>query len=67
MYLARLETANNGKPYTEALAEVGYTVDVVRYYAGWCDKIHGNTVPCGEESSIYCVCVCVCMCVYIYM
>jgi len=45
-YLARLETANNGKPYTDSLAEVGYTVDVIRYYAGWCDKIHGDTVPC---------------------
>lgn len=45
-YLARLDTLDNGKPYTECLGDLDYTVKTLRYYAGWCDKIHGNTVPC---------------------
>lgn len=47
--IARLETADNGKPFSEAKLEVGYAVGVLRYYAGWCDKIHGTTVPCDGE------------------
>lgn len=45
-YLARLDTLDNGKPYTECLGDLDYSVKTLRYYAGWCDKIHGNTVPC---------------------
>jgi len=44
-YLAALETLDNGKPYEDALLDVSYTVAVFRYYAGYCDKIHGNTIP----------------------
>ena len=54
-YIARLESVDNGKPYTDATAEVGMSVDTIRYYAGYCDKIHGNTVPCGETER--CVCL----------
>ncbi|KAF2359944.1 Aldehyde dehydrogenase domain [Trinorchestia longiramus] len=43
-YLASLETIDNGKPFTDSYDEMGYTVDCLRYYGGWCDKIHGNTV-----------------------
>ncbi|XP_050716169.1 aldehyde dehydrogenase, mitochondrial-like isoform X2 [Eriocheir sinensis] len=45
-YLARLDTLDNGKPYTECLGDLDYSVKTLRYYAGWCDKIHGDTVPC---------------------
>uniref|UniRef100_A0A0P4WM47 Aldehyde dehydrogenase domain-containing protein n=1 Tax=Scylla olivacea TaxID=85551 RepID=A0A0P4WM47_SCYOL len=45
-YLARLDTLDNGKPYTESLGDLDYSIKTLRYYAGWCDKIHGNTVPC---------------------
>lgn len=46
-YLANLETLDNGKPYTNSIADVAYAIKTFRYYAGWCDKIHGNTIPAG--------------------
>ncbi|PON98931.1 Succinylglutamate-semialdehyde dehydrogenase [Trema orientale] len=43
--LAKLETWNNGKPYEQAAnIEVPMVVRLLRYYAGWADKIHGLTV-----------------------
>ncbi len=45
-YLARLETLDNGKPYLVAKAvDVTFTAKFFRYYAGWCDKIFGKTIP----------------------
>ncbi|KAF6841072.1 putative aldehyde dehydrogenase [Colletotrichum musicola] len=44
--LATLETWNGGKPYGVALAEdLAESVATLRYYAGWADKIHGETIP----------------------
>ncbi|KAF7809282.1 aldehyde dehydrogenase family 2 member B7, mitochondrial-like [Senna tora] len=44
--LATLETWDNGKPYAQAAQiEVPMLVRLIRYYAGWTDKIHGLTVP----------------------
>lgn len=44
--LATLETWDNGKPYSVALNEdLAEVVGVIRYYAGWADKIHGQTIP----------------------
>ena len=43
--LARLETLNNGKPLFESAIDVRLTVGTLRYYAGWADKIHGETIP----------------------
>ncbi|CAN6448668.1 unnamed protein product [Victoria cruziana] len=44
--LAALETWDNGKPYEQASQiEVPMLVRLMRYYAGWADKIHGLTVP----------------------
>uniref|UniRef100_A0A7C9B032 Aldehyde dehydrogenase (NAD(+)) n=1 Tax=Opuntia streptacantha TaxID=393608 RepID=A0A7C9B032_OPUST len=44
--LAALETWNNGKPFRQAAKdEVPMFVRLIRYYAGWADKIHGLTVP----------------------
>ncbi|XP_047498681.1 aldehyde dehydrogenase X, mitochondrial-like isoform X1 [Penaeus chinensis] len=48
-YLASLDTLDNGKPFTEAMCDLEYSVKTIRYYAGWCDKIHGDTVPCDGE------------------
>lgn len=45
-YLASLETLDNGKPYQVAFAaDLGLTILHYRYYAGWADKIHGQTIP----------------------
>ncbi|CAH0553063.1 unnamed protein product [Brassicogethes aeneus] len=43
--LAALETSDNGKPLEAAILEILGSADVLRYYAGFCDKIHGNTIP----------------------
>ncbi|KAH7304780.1 putative betaine-aldehyde dehydrogenase [Stachybotrys elegans] len=44
--LATLETWDNGKPYSVSLEEdVPEAVACLRYYAGWADKIHGQTIP----------------------
>lgn len=45
-YLASLDTLDNGKPYTESLCDLDYSIKTLQYYAGWCDKIHGHTIPC---------------------
>jgi aldehyde dehydrogenase (NAD+) len=43
--LARLESATTGKPIRDCTAEVARVADMVRYWAGWCDKIHGQVIP----------------------
>ena len=43
--LASLETLDNGKPYTDALGDIAFSVDHIKYFAGWADKIHGKTIP----------------------
>lgn len=50
---ARLETAQNGKTLFESRIEVGMTVEVLRYYAGWADKIAGDTVPVNGPHFVY--------------
>lgn len=45
-YLARLETLDNGKPYSVAFsADLWLTIKCYQYYAGWTDKIFGKTIP----------------------
>ena len=44
--LAALETLDNGKPISDSLAaDLPLTIDCLRYYAGYADKIHGQTIP----------------------
>jgi aldehyde dehydrogenase (NAD+) len=44
--LAALESLDNGKPYRDAkAADLPLTIDCLRYYAGFADKIHGYTIP----------------------
>ncbi|KAJ3621494.1 hypothetical protein MTP99_003620 [Tenebrio molitor] len=43
--LARLETLDNGKPLSDSEFDIQCSVDVLRYYAGYCDKVHGHTIP----------------------
>src|SRR2546430_5152310 len=44
--IARLETLHNGKPIFESRhVEVPAAAECFQYYAGWADKIHGETVP----------------------
>jgi aldehyde dehydrogenase (NAD+) len=43
--LARLETLNNGKPIFESAIDVTLAAETFKYYGGWADKLHGETVP----------------------
>jgi len=46
VYLASLESLDNGKPYKDAYnLDLGLTIRCYRYYAGWADKNHGKTIP----------------------
>ena len=52
--LATLETWDNGKPYTVALDEdLGEVVNTIRYYAGWADKLHGQTISTTGQKFAY--------------
>ncbi|MEI6791221.1 MAG: aldehyde dehydrogenase family protein, partial [Myxococcaceae bacterium] len=43
---AQLESLDNGKPLGVArAADVPLAVDIFRYMAGWCTKMHGETFP----------------------
>lgn len=45
VYLASLETLDNGKPYSQSITvDIPASIKVLRYYAGWADKNHGKTV-----------------------
>ena len=50
---ARLETAHNGKTLFESKIELTMTVQTLRYYAGWADKITGDTLPSDGPFLIY--------------
>ncbi len=44
--LAALESLDNGKPVSDAkAADLPLVIDCLRYYAGFADKIHGDTIP----------------------
>ncbi len=49
---ARLETAHNGKTLFESKIELTMTINTLRYYGGWADKITGDTLP--VEGSFFC-------------
>ena len=44
--LATIESIDSGAVYTLALkTHVGMSIETWRYFAGWCDKIQGSTIP----------------------
>ena len=52
--LARLETLDNGKPIAETLnVDIPQAAEVFAYYAGWADKIHGETIPATNDHFTY--------------
>lgn len=45
-YLAKLESMDNGKPVHVAnFVDIHLSIQCLRYYAGWADKIQGKTIP----------------------
>lgn len=51
--LATIETWDNGKPYGDSLGDVGEVIDCLRYYAGWADKIYGQTISTTAQKFAY--------------
>ena len=57
-FFAEVETLDNGKPLAKDGKKYGSSMDVdlaikcFRYYAGWCDKIQGDTIPI--EGNMFC-------------
>ena len=52
--IARLETLHNGKPIFESRQiEVPAAAECFQYYAGWADKLHGETIPVRGEYLAY--------------
>ena len=44
--LATIESIDSGAVYTLALkTHIGMSIATWRYFAGWCDKIEGSTIP----------------------
>lgn len=43
--IANIVTLDNGKPFGDAFMEVHFAINVLRYYAGFADKVHGDTIP----------------------
>jgi aldehyde dehydrogenase (NAD+) len=52
--LAALETLDNGKPIRDSRhVDLPLVIDCFRYYAGWADKIHGDTIPVRGDYCCY--------------
>lgn len=50
VYLASLESLDNGKPFQESyVLDLDEVIKVYRYFAGWADKWHGKTIPMDGE------------------
>jgi aldehyde dehydrogenase (NAD+) len=44
--LAELETMDNGKPISDSRnIDIPLVADCIEYYAGWANKVHGETIP----------------------
>ncbi|HTM90148.1 MAG TPA: aldehyde dehydrogenase family protein, partial [Terriglobales bacterium] len=51
---AELETLDNGKPIFESrYVDMPMVCDVLRYYAGWASKIHGETITSRADAFTY--------------
>jgi aldehyde dehydrogenase (NAD+) len=52
--LAALESIDNGKPLLVSKnVDFGLVIKTLKYYAGWCDKITGRTIPISSPHMLY--------------
>jgi aldehyde dehydrogenase (NAD+) len=51
--LAKIESINQGKTFRDALSDIRFAAWTIEYYAGWTDKIEGNTIPVPGERLDY--------------
>ena len=52
--VALLETLDNGKPIFESrYVDIPMCADILQYYAGWADKVHGETIAVSAPALDY--------------
>jgi aldehyde dehydrogenase (NAD+) len=52
--VARLETLHNGKPIMESRhIEIPMCAECLQYFAGWADKVQGETIPVKGDALVY--------------
>ena len=52
--VSRLETLHNGKPISESRhIEIPMAAECFQYFAGWADKIQGDTIPVKGNALVY--------------
>ncbi|KAK2795835.1 mitochondrial aldehyde dehydrogenase [Onygenales sp. PD_12] len=52
--LATIDAWDNGKPYSDALnVDLAESVETLRYYAGWADKVFGSTISTTPQKFAY--------------
>ena len=51
--LAAVEALDNGKAFTMAKGDVAMSAEVLKYYGGWADKIHGKVIETDDYSFRY--------------
>ncbi|KAI0843048.1 aldehyde dehydrogenase [Hypoxylon sp. FL0890] len=51
--LETIETWDNGKPLSGSRGDLNEVINVIRYYAGYADKIHGETIPTRSGKFVY--------------
>jgi aldehyde dehydrogenase (NAD+) len=51
--LASIEALDNGKALPMARGDVGFSTNCLRYYAGWADKIFGQTIDIDPNNLVY--------------
>ncbi len=51
--VATLETQHNGKPFFESKIDVNMSIETLRYYAGWADKLTGDVLPVDGNDFVF--------------
>lgn len=51
--LSTIETWDNGKTYNDSLGDIAEVEGTLRYYGGYADKIHGQTIDVGPSKLAY--------------
>ncbi|HEX9729881.1 MAG TPA: aldehyde dehydrogenase family protein [Gemmatimonadales bacterium] len=51
--VAELETKQNGKPLFESKIDVSMTVETLKYYAGWADKVGGDVLSVNNNDFVF--------------
>ncbi len=55
MELGLLESISNGRPISETSSQMSVVASYFRYFAGFCDKIQGATIPTSDSHFSYTV------------